>query len=220
MEPMSGLEPLTYWLRISCSTTWATSALTHIYHQQSAAKPKNIAPTSLRLKNILNILTVCFRVFFCACLAESTLTYSQPFSNSRDDLDEKCGFTGHLLKQVPKMNFLDVSILWYSVKIMKGKLTVLFCCLLIVAGCQNDQDHETKQTERPEPTKITVQFQGCRTCHPDIRHDQNHDFPCIQCHKGNEQGEDEKSAHSGLVKKPAHPDFMMESCGVCHPENL
>jgi len=47
--------------------------------------------TSLRLKNILNILTVCLRVFFGACLAESTLTYPQPFPASRDELGEKPG---------------------------------------------------------------------------------------------------------------------------------
>lgn len=123
-------------------------------------------------------------------------------------------------EQAPRMSFLDVSILWYSVKIMKGKLTVLFCCLLIVAGCQNDQDHETRQTEHQELTKIAVQFQGCRTCHPDVRHDLNHDFPCIQCHKGNEKEEDQKNAHAGLVAQPAHPDFMMENCGGCHHEKI
>ena len=118
------------------------------------------------------------------------------------------------------MSFLDVSILWYSVKIMKWKLTVLFWCLLIIAGCQNDQDHEPKQTERPKTVEISVQFQGCRTCHLKVKHDQNHDFPCIQCHKGDEKGEDKKSAHFGLISKPAHPDFIEKSCGSCHPEKV
>jgi hypothetical protein len=43
------------------------------------------------LKNILNILTVCLRVFFYARLAESTLTYPQSFPASRDELGEKSG---------------------------------------------------------------------------------------------------------------------------------
>ena len=80
----------------------------------STAKPLSIASTSseslfvryLRLKNILNILTVCFRVFFGACLAESTLTYPQPFPASRDDLCEICGLVACEicgLEQVPKL---------------------------------------------------------------------------------------------------------------------
>jgi hypothetical protein len=118
------------------------------------------------------------------------------------------------------MSFLDVSILWYSVKIMKWNLIVLFCSLFIIAGCSGDQESDPEQTAVPQQTVTTVVFQGCRTCHPDIMHDEYHNFPCIDCHKGDKGGKDEKTAHTGLVAKPAHPDFMVDSCGGCHPENV
>ena len=38
MEPMSGVEPLTYWLRISCSTNWATSAYIAILAAESPSR--------------------------------------------------------------------------------------------------------------------------------------------------------------------------------------
>lgn len=118
------------------------------------------------------------------------------------------------------MSFLDVSILWYSVKIMKWNLIVLFCSLLILAGCSGDQENDPKQTAVPQQTVTTVVFQGCRTCHQGVRHDEHHDFPCMDCHKGDEGGKDEKTAHTRLVAKPAHPDSMADSCGGCHPENV
>ncbi len=103
---------------------------------------------------------------------------------------------------------------------MKGKLIVLFCFLLLITGCEGDQEKNTRQTEPPKQSNMNVPFHGCRTCHPDTRHDTDHDLPCTQCHKGNEQGQDKNSAHAGLVPQPGHPDFMEESCGSCHPENV
>jgi hypothetical protein len=45
----------------------------------------------LRLKSILNILTVCLRVFFFARLGVCAYLYPQHFPPSRDDLCEECG---------------------------------------------------------------------------------------------------------------------------------
>ena len=115
------------------------------------------------------------------------------------------------------MGFLDVSILWYSVKNMKAKLTVLFCVLILIAGCKGDRDTVTEKAEGPQDTAATVPFAGCRTCHPDVRPDRYHDFPCLDCHRGDELGQDAETAHTGLVARPAHPDSMADSCGACHP---
>lgn len=103
---------------------------------------------------------------------------------------------------------------------MKGKLTVLFCVLLLAAGCRSDREKEAVQPLPEGQEKASVQFQGCRTCHPTGRHDANHDFPCIDCHRGDSEGGTEVAAHSGLVAKPAHPAFMGETCGRCHPETV
>ncbi|MCL7489107.1 MAG: cytochrome c3 family protein [Desulfobulbaceae bacterium] len=101
---------------------------------------------------------------------------------------------------------------------MKRKLTVLFCCLFIIAGCRGEQEKDPEQTAAQDQPAATVVFQGCRTCHQDVSHDRHHEFPCANCHRGDEQGMDEGAAHAGLVAKPAHPDTMGEICGACHPD--
>ncbi len=103
---------------------------------------------------------------------------------------------------------------------MKWNVTVLCCVLLLTAGCRGDQEKETVQALSTGQEKVSVQFQGCSTCHPEVRHDLNHDFPCSDCHKGDEQGRDAEAAHAGLVAKPSHPDFMTETCGSCHPDKV
>ncbi len=56
---------------------------------------------------------------------------------------------------------------------------------------------------------------SCQTCHNVIL-DANHNFKCIDCHKGNNQACFEEKAHKGLIKSPASPDNAKAYCGRCH----
>ena len=103
---------------------------------------------------------------------------------------------------------------------MKRYLTALLFLHFFMTGCQGDEEIKTQQPLSSETTIVSVEFQGCRTCHQAIRHDPNHNFPCIDCHKGDEQGHTETEAHTGLITRPSHPDNMAESCGECHPDNV
>ena len=118
------------------------------------------------------------------------------------------------------MGFLDVSTLWYSVKIMKLKFILFLCCLLLIAGCRDMDSQQEAQTAVSEQKKVQPQGKGCRACHPDIKHDKFHDFPCIECHNGNAESNDQGEAHTDLVAHPAHPDFMERNCGKCHPDEV
>jgi hypothetical protein len=118
------------------------------------------------------------------------------------------------------MSFLDVSILWYSVKVMKLKFILLLCYLLLLGGCRDTDPQDTVQTVPADEKKVQLQLKGCRACHPDINPDAFHDFPCTQCHRGNPDAAVRERAHSGLVSQPAHPDFMAEFCGKCHPDQV
>jgi len=116
-----------------------------------------------------------------------------------------------------KMSFLDVSILWYSVKMMKVKFVLLLCVLLFFSGCRGAEEQQSKQSPIPEQ-KNQQQLKGCRACHPGTRHDPKHDFECTACHRGNPETTDQDIAHAGLIARPAHPDHMKETCGQCHPD--
>ncbi len=56
---------------------------------------------------------------------------------------------------------------------------------------------------------------SCLDCHQ-VHMDASHQLACTVCHKGNEQEKDQAKSHSGLIAKPAHPEYMNESCGSCH----
>ena len=116
------------------------------------------------------------------------------------------------------MSFLDVSILWYSVKIMKGKFILLLCGLVFLSGCRGPDVPEKKQEPAAEQKTVQLQLKGCRSCHAAIKHDENHNFNCTECHRGNTESTDREKAHADLIAKPAHPDSMVETCGRCHPE--
>ncbi len=105
---------------------------------------------------------------------------------------------------------------------MRLKFILLFCCLLLVSGCRDTDPAETVQTGPGDTEKVQPQLKlkGCRACHPDIDHDALHDFPCFECHHGNRDAAVLEEAHSGLIAQPAHPDFMAEVCGKCHPDQV
>lgn len=74
--------------------------------------------------------------------------------------------------------------------------------LLIVMGCTSDNT-ET-QAEK-----------GCTGCHQ-MQLDTAHNFTCTTCHNGSDDSGEKDIAHQGLIKSPAHPDHMIQSCGSCH----
>jgi len=43
-----------------------------------------------------------------------------------------------------------------------------------------------------------------------------HDLACSRCHGGDDQAAEQETAHLGLLRQPAHPENMGESCGPCH----
>ena len=66
----------------------------------------------------------------------------------------------------------------------------------------------------PEPSSPLAKT-GCRVCHKVII-DTAHDIGCTKCHGGDERGRTLKTAHRGLIARPAHPDYMAKACGGCH----
>ena len=118
------------------------------------------------------------------------------------------------------MNFLDVSTLWYSVKIMKAKIIFLLCCLIFLSGCREPDTPQKEKPTGPEQKEVQLQQKGCKSCHTSVTHDEHHDFDCVECHEGNAVSTNLNEAHANLVAHPAHPDFMVERCGKCHPDQV
>lgn len=50
--------------------------------------------------------------------------------------------------------------------------------------------------------------------------DASHALPCVQCHGGNPEAEDEDRAHVGLIKDPGDLSTAEKTCGKCHPEKV
>jgi hypothetical protein len=103
---------------------------------------------------------------------------------------------------------------------MKRYLLLLPFLLVLLPACQGEEEVKTKAVASTESVPVQPEFKGCQTCHPSIRNDADHTFPCRDCHLGNESGRTKETAHKGLVAKPAHPDFMEKRCGTCHTEKV
>ncbi|MFH1117502.1 MAG: hypothetical protein V1792_26580 [Pseudomonadota bacterium] len=75
----------------------------------------------------------------------------------------------------------------------------------------------------PEITKgIPCKNPGhCVDCHEEnASMDAPHALPCIKCHGGNPEVEDEEAAHKGLIKDPGDLLVSERTCGTCHPEEV
>ncbi len=59
---------------------------------------------------------------------------------------------------------------------------------------------------------------GCVACHKTVQLDTAHQFACTVCHDGNGDAKDKEKAHLALIRQPAHPRSMQETCGKCHPK--
>ena len=75
-------------------------------------------------------------------------------------------------------------------------------------------EHQSSTTtqEAPAPPRLP----GCAGCHDTLQPDDNHAFPCTDCHHGNNNTTEKSIAHQGLVATPADPDHMVSTCGKCH----
>ncbi len=92
-------------------------------------------------------------------------------------------------------------------------LLPIILIMALLAGCSDHPPSGQRAVSGTSEQKTPVQ--GCRGCHP-LTLDKGHQIPCAACHRGNEKGSDQETAHVGLVPGPAHPDQMLHFCGTCH----
>ncbi len=84
---------------------------------------------------------------------------------------------------------------------------LLACCLFLLSGCDAPYGPDEFKTR------------GCRRCHV-VSIDKTHDIGCVKCHHGDPDARDVATAHAGLVKSPADPVHMAETCGRCHARRV
>ncbi len=90
---------------------------------------------------------------------------------------------------------------------------------MLVGGCKEERPQFTKN-KPAGATQAAAPQPGCLHCHAEISLDQYHDLPCIDCHHGNNATGDKKTAHKGLIRRPADPENMVTTCGKCHAKQL
>jgi hypothetical protein len=66
---------------------------------------------------------------------------------------------------------------------------------------------------------------GCTisACHAGIEHtSENHKFPCVDCHAGNNQTADKETAHTDMLggRNPSDHKVWDKTCGLCHKYQL
>ena len=120
------------------------------------------------------------------------------------------------------MRFLDVAILWYSVKIMNRPFTLFLIILLLLSGCRNEEAPPSKPQQQlsPEPTAKPQIKVGCKGCHDKVNLDPAHQLACTSCHGGVDNEGQIGKAHAGLISLPSHPEQMAAACGICHPKQV
>ena len=77
---------------------------------------------------------------------------------------------------------------------------------LFLAACSHCGQTETGQN-------------GCLICH-EITLDENHQFSCTSCHKGDAKAGSKAKAHKGLERWPASPENAGRFCGSCHRSEI
>lgn len=122
------------------------------------------------------------------------------------------------------LKFLDVAVLWYSVKIMNGPL-FLYTMLLLVLTATGCRSEDIQPSLPPPPittssdTTLPVRL-GCIGCHGNVRLDSSHQMSCTACHSGQDNERQADKAHAGLIARPSHPSRMAGACGGCHPQQV
>lgn len=86
--------------------------------------------------------------------------------------------------------------------------------VLLTVGCSQDKGEEVTPAPKTVQSQEAKSFR-CTDCHPHEL-DKHHNFACTICHQGKEGASSQDVAHTNLISKPAHPDFMMATCGTCH----
>ncbi len=101
------------------------------------------------------------------------------------------------------------------------RLILLILLLLFsIISCSSDQEKK-EETITGQGTVATAppQKQGCTGCHA-MSLDQAHSFECSVCHNGITTTSDKTVAHGDLIKRPAHPNNMIRTCGKCHQQQV
>ena len=113
------------------------------------------------------------------------------------------------------LRFLHVAILWYSVKNMKSSFGVLFIIFFLpLLGLTTGMlPYTATGFAQTGPAKEQAK---CLNCHRNVSLDTSHNFPCAQCHGGQEHEERIEEAHAGLIAHPSHPAHSTAICGKCH----
>ncbi|HBI15486.1 MAG TPA: hypothetical protein DDY20_08245 [Desulfobulbaceae bacterium] len=102
---------------------------------------------------------------------------------------------------------------------MQCKLIFLFLVLSMLCGCRGEESALSSKTGEKQMDHAPRQ-KGCPACHPEVAVASPHDFACVECHRGDAAANQQEVAHAGLVARPAHPDQMRETCGVCHGDSV
>jgi len=120
------------------------------------------------------------------------------------------------------LRFIDVAILWYSVKIMNCYFASLFIILLLLGGCRAEEEVPPPPlAPAPVPPAVMASDKiGCQGCHGEVKPDPFHNLACTACHGGHDHEGQADRAHVGLIAKPAHPATMAAACGNCHPDQV
>lgn len=90
----------------------------------------------------------------------------------------------------------------------------LFSILFFLAGC-GPEETENKPDHPPPAREM-----GCIDCHETALDDAHRDIACTNCHNGKAPALSADRAHAGLIRYPAHPAHMAQSCGPCHPRQV
>ena len=108
---------------------------------------------------------------------------------------------------------------------MKHALITSLLCFFL-CSCSGEQDDKQQQEQGAVSGKsIKDRGQskavktGCKGCH-DMILDAAHDMDCTICHNGKDNITDKELSHENLIKRPAHPDYMLQTCGQCHQQQV
>ena len=70
-------------------------------------------------------------------------------------------------------------------------------------------------------TEDTHDYRSCLACHEGIeRMDENHDFPCLQCHLLPADRDQVLGEHAQVLRHPAAPEHVETLCGECHQKEI
>lgn len=94
--------------------------------------------------------------------------------------------------------------------LMKKKLLILMIVFLVIIPLFLNKKHVEK-------------LSSCEACHKGIeKTSENHDFPCIECHGGDNITNDKNKAHLSMYggRNPSNPSVWDHACGKCHQYQL